>query len=371
MRNALIPIPGTNKSFGGDDVFVVAEIGKGFIQTKEDQSVETYLKNAIELVDAAVESGADAVKFQTHVLEDEVLNIDFTSPHFTGSDRYNWVKRNEEATPIKEFWAPLVEHCKKKGIIFFSTAMSKKAARKLEENFNVPFWKVGSGDVTDHVLLDYICETGKPIIISTGMVSLAELDEVIKYITEKGSPLVVLYCVSEYPCPLDHFNLGTIEHFIEKYPNVVIGFSDHSVDSNDVDLAAVKLGARMIEKHFTFDRKLWGSDHKASVLPHEMKQLVNDIREENYEKIDVTPYYGESGRELNGAKNQFRPYFHKALMIGSDISKGTKLTKNVIFAMRPMMYAGGMHANKFGEVLGKRVTKDIKKFDPITESILE
>jgi len=366
-----IPIKGQDKSFGGDYTYIVAEIGKGFIQTKEGQTVSTYLKNAIDLVDAAVDSGVDAVKFQTHVLEDEVLNIDFTSPHFKGSDRYNWVKRNEAATPIKEFWVPLVEHCKKKGITFFSTPMSKYAAQMLEENFDVPFWKIGSGDVTDHVLIDYICETGKPIIISTGMVSLAELDEVIKYITGKGSPLVVLYCVSEYPCPPEHFNLSSIEALIEKYPNIVVGFSDHSIDSNDVDLAAVKLGARMIEKHFTLDRKFWGSDHKSSILPDEMKQLVRDIRDKNYEKIDVAPYCGEVDSELEGAHNQFRPYFHKALMAGADIKEGTKLAKDTIFAMRPIMHAGGLHASKLEDVLGKCVTKNIKKFDPITENILK
>lgn len=366
-----IPIRGQDKSFGGDYTYIVAEIGKGFIQTKEDQKVSTYLKNAIDLVDAAVDSGVDAVKFQTHVLEDEVLNIDFTSPHFKGSDRYSWVKRNEAATPIKEFWVPLVEHCKKKGITFFSTPMSKKAAKKLEENFDVPFWKVGSGDVTDHVLLDYICGTGKPIIISTGMVGLSELDEVIKYIQEKGSPLVVLYCISEYPCPPEHFNLGTIRYLKEKYPDVIVGFSDHSVDSNDVDLAAVKLGARIIEKHLTFDRKLFGSDHKASVLPSEMKQLVEDIRARNYESIDTSPYYGNKERELAGSNNQFRPYFHKALMAGADIKEGTKLTKDTIFAMRPMIHAGGLHASKLEDVLGKCVTKNVKKFDPITEDIIK
>jgi sialic acid synthase SpsE len=155
------------------------------------------------------------------------------------------------------------------------------AAIKLE-NIDVPMWKVGSGDVQDHVLLDYITKTGKPIIISTGMVSLAELDEVVDYITSRNSPLTVLYCVSEYPCPPEAFNLSTIEYFKEKYPQAIIGFSDHSVGDNTIPLAAVKMGAQVIEKHFSLDRGLWGSDHKASVTPDEMKQLVSGIKKNEY-----------------------------------------------------------------------------------------
>ena len=170
-----IHISGTEKTLGGEEVFVVAEIGKGFIQTKEDQSVEQYLENAKRLVDAAVSAGVDAVKFQTHEVEDEQLPIDIVSPHFTGADRIRWLTRNTNATPLDRFWAPLKRHCEEQGMLFFSTPMSRKAAQKLEE-LDVPLWKVGSGDTQDYVLLDYLAATGKPIIISTGMVSLQELD---------------------------------------------------------------------------------------------------------------------------------------------------------------------------------------------------
>ena len=115
-------------------VVIVAEIGKNFIQTEEDRPVAEYLQNAKDLVDAAKEAGADAVKFQTHVLEDEFLQgFTVVSPHFKGSDRVKWIARNEKATPLEEFWKPLKEHCDKKGIIFFSTAMSRKAAEKLDK----------------------------------------------------------------------------------------------------------------------------------------------------------------------------------------------------------------------------------------------
>lgn len=365
-----INIPGTNKSFGGDNIFVIVDIGKNFIQTEDERPVKEYLKNAKELIDVAVVGGADAVKFQTHEIEDEQLNIDVTSPHFKGSDRVSWITRNMSATPLEDFWKPLKEYCDKKGIIFFSTPMSRKAAQKLDK-VGVPMWKVGSGDVQDYVTLDFLIETGKPIIISSGMVSLKELDEVIKYISGKNSPLVVLYCISQYPCPLEYFNLGTIEYLTEKYPNVVFGFSDHSVGDHTVDLAAIKLGAKVIEKHFSLSRDLWGADHKVSMTPEELKAMVTAIRNKEYETVDEKPYYGTKDKELEGANNKFRPYFNKALMAGAEIPKGTTLTKEMIFAMRPTMYAGGLPAERFYEIVGKKVTRDLKKYDPITKDILE
>jgi len=367
--NTTINIPGTSKSFGGNDIFVIAEIGKNFIQTQDERSVDEYLQNAKELVDAAFEAGADAVKFQTHVLEDEQLDIDVTSPHFKGSDRVSWIRRNENATPLATFWKPLKKHCDEKGIIFFSTPMSRKAAHKLDK-VDVPFWKVGSGDVQDYVTLDFLIETKKPIIISSGMVSLKELDSVIKYITGKGAPLIVLYCISQYPCPMEYFNLGTIEYLTEKYPNVVFGFSDHSVGDHTVDLAAIKLGAKIIEKHFSLERDLWGADHKVSMTPEELKQMVQAIQNKEYETVNEKPFYGKLDKELEGADNIFRPYFNKSLMAGCDIPNGTVITKEMVFAMRPAMYAKGLSAERLYDVLGKGTNKDLKKYDPITEDIL-
>lgn len=351
-----------------DTVFVIAEIGKNFIQTKESQSTETYLKNAKELIDSAVWAGAHAVKFQTHEVEDEQMNIPIMSPHFKGSDRYSWVKRNTEEAPI-EFFKQLKNYAEKKGIIFFSTPMSRLAAKKLEK-IKVPIWKVGSGDVQDYVLLDYLTKTKKPIIISTGMVSHSELDGVVEYVTNSKSPLTILYCVSEYPCPSEFFNLSTISYFKEKYPNAIIGFSDHSVGDNTIPLAAVSMGAQVIEKHFSLSRDFWGSDHKASITPQEMKALIQSIRKKDYERINTKQFQGKKTKELNGAKNKFRPYFNKSLVAGMNIKAGTKITSNMVYAMRPRMYIKGFYSNLFHDIVGKKVRKDIKKFDPISEDNL-
>ncbi len=366
--HAHIPIPKTEKILGGDDVFIVAEIGKNFIQTEDDKTIEEYLDNAKQLVDEALAAGCDAVKFQTHEIEDEVLRVDFTSPHFKEGPRYDWVSRNTRVTPVDEFWKPLKQYCDEKGIIFFSTPMSRKAARKIHE-VGVPFWKVGSGDAQDYATLDFMIETRKPIIISTGMVSLSELDELVAHITGKGSPLVVLYCISQYPAPKEYFNLSTIEYFIERYPGVVVGFSDHSI-GHSVALAAVKLGAKVVEKHFSLSRELWGADHKVSMTPEEMRDMVKAIRSGAYKDADHTPFYGVKDKELEGADSIFRPYFNKSLMVGADIPAGAVITKDAVFAMRPRMHTGGLSANRFYDVVGKRVRKSLKKYDPITEAVL-
>ena len=145
-------------NFIKDKTFVVAEIGKGFIQTEEDQTPEVYLANAKELVLLAKEAGADAVKFQTHTVEDEQANINVVAPHFNGADRYSWVKRNTAATPVW-FWQELKKYCAELGIVFFSTPMSRGAAKLLNEEVGVDLWKVGSGDILDFVMLDYLVST--------------------------------------------------------------------------------------------------------------------------------------------------------------------------------------------------------------------
>lgn len=358
-----IPISGTTRVIGSDAVFFIAEVGKGFIQTEDDRPVSEYLDNAKKLARAAYESGAAAVKFQTHILEDEQLPIDITSPHFKGADRYNWVKRNMLATPLEEFWKPLKVYCDDLGILFFSTPMSRDAAILIED-LGVVLWKVGSGDVQDYVLLDYLATTGKPIIISSGMVSLYELDEVIQYLCGKDVSLCVLYCISKYPAPKDYFNLSTIQYLQEKYPNVPIGFSDHSL-GDEVSRAAVQLGACVIEKHFSFSRDLWGSDHKVAMTPEEFKTMVQKVRAG--ESVDAAPYLGEMERELEGATNEFRQYFNKTLVAGKQIRVGDVFDSESIYAMRPRI-AGEIPANRLHTVIGRQSNRNIAKYDPIREN---
>lgn len=352
-------------------VFVIAEVGKGFIQTEEDRSVDEYLDNAKALAFAAKKSGADAIKFQTHTVEDEQLNIKVISPHFKGADRYSWVTRNTNATPVDDFWKPLQKYCDDIGILFFSTPMSRRAAQLLE-GLDVPLWKVGSGDILDFVLLDYLAQTGKPIIISSGMSTLEELDSSMAFLKARGADMALLHCVSKYPCPPEDLHLASIEFLRNRY-NLPTGFSDHSIGI-DSALAAVALGATVIEKHFTFDRALWGSDHKVALTPPELKSLVEGIRaletnpqlkSEYLEKDIVIRGMGTPGKTMDEGEAAFRPYFRKSLMAGCEIPEGTTITAEMVYAMRPQMYAGGLPSEEYESVIGKTIKNSIRKFDPI------
>ncbi len=356
-------------------VFVVAEIGKNFIQTQEEKSTEEYLRNARELVKLAKEAGADAVKFQTHQVWDEQADINIVSPHFKGADRYTWVKRNTLVTP-KEFWQELKKYCDEIGIIFFSTPMSRGAARLLNE-VNVELWKVGSGDMLDFVMLDYEASTQKPIIISSGMSTLEEVDKSVDFLKSRDAQIALLHCVSKYPCPPEELRLKTIEFFQKRY-DIPIGFSDHSIGI-DSALAAVALGATIIEKHFSLNRDLWGSDHKVSLTPTEFKALVEGIRlleadpaqKERYLNKDIVKAgLGSADKILQEDEAVLRPLFRKTLVVGRDIPAGTLISAEMIYAMRPQVYLEGLPSEKYKEVIGKKARVDLKKYQPISESVL-
>lgn len=357
-------------------VFIIAEAGKSFIQTPEDKSVEEYLRNAKQLVDDAVSARANAIKFQTHTVEDEQLNLAIESPHFKGSDRYRWITRNTNATPLKEFWKPLKAYCDEKGIIFFSTPMSRGAAQKLDA-VGVDLWKVGSGDILDFVLLDYLRVSGKPIILSSGMSTMDEIEKAIIFLREKNERVALLHCVSKYPCPPGELNLRTIKFFKERF-DIPIGFSDHSI-KNDAALAAVALGATIIEKHFSMSRELFGADHKVSQTPAEFAQLVRDIHTIQTDTAMqksvlaseiVQKGMGDKAKTLQGDEAIFRPIFRKSLMAGVDIPAGTFLLSEMLYAMRPQQFAGGLSSEEYPNIIGTKTTIALKKYDPITRAVL-
>jgi len=349
-----------------EGVFVVAEIGKNFIQTQEDRPQEEYLANAKDLIRAAKEAGADAVKFQTHTIEDEQLDIPVTAPHFAGSDRYAWVRRNTEATPL-EFWKELKIYAESLGVIMFTTPMSRGAAARVA-SLNFPIWKVASGDMLDFVLIDYLASTGKPIIISTGMSTLAEVDQVVKFLQRRQVDFAVLHCASKYPAQAAELSLGIIPFLFDTY-KVPIGFSDHTTGIHEA-AKAVSLGARIIEKHLSFSRDLWGADHKVSLTPDEFKEMVDEIQETKNHPIRKDEYHWISSREIIPGEEIFRPVFRKSLMAGQDIPAGTEITKEMLYAMRPQQYAGGLPSEAYLSVVGRETRRDLKKYDPITQDII-
>lgn len=356
--------------------FIIAEAGKAFIQSEDEQTVEEYLVNAKALVDAAKETGADAIKFQTHTVDDEQLNIQVISPHFKGADRYAWVSRNTRATPMDAFWRPLKAYCDERGILFFSTPMSRGAAQLLDE-LGVEVWKIGSGDILDFVMLDYLRESGKPIILSSGMSTQEEVKRAVDFLREKNNRVALLHCVSKYPCPPEELNMRTIEHFKSTFA-MPIGFSDHSL-AIDAAVAAVAMGATVIEKHFSLSREAWGSDHKVSHTPEEFGELVRRIRElesspDKKQEILATDFankaMGQGGKVLQDDEAAFRPLFRKSLVAGQDIAAGATITKDMIYAMRPQAYALGLPSERYEEVVGKVSKVALKKYDLITDEVL-
>lgn len=361
----------------GQPVFVIAEIGKNFIQTEESRPVEEYLANAIALAKAAKEAGAHAVKFQTHEVTDEQANIEVVAPHFKGADRYNWVKRNTESTPLETFWKPLKKACDDIGILFFSTPMSRAAAERLAQ-IDPPFWKVGSGDLLDFVLLDYLRNSGKPILISSGMSTLDEVDRAISFLKEKTTNIVLLHCVSQYPCPPEDLHLKTISFFRERY-GLPIGFSDHST-TIDSAIAATALGATVIEKHFSFDRASWGSDHKVSLHPEEMRSLVEGVKRIQSDEVFrndmlsaevVQRGMGAEAKILEEGEAAFRPLFRKTLVASQDLPEGTVIEPSHVFAMRPQAYLNGLPSEAYADVLGRRLKRPHKKYEPLTPDALD
>ncbi|MDP3727068.1 MAG: N-acetylneuraminate synthase family protein, partial [bacterium] len=229
----------------------------------------------------------------------------------------------------------------------------------------------------DFVTLDYLASTGKPIILSSGMSTLEEIDKSIDFLKRRNAKVVLLHCVSKYPCPPEELNLATIGFLKERY-QIPVGFSDHSIGI-DSALAGVALGAQVVEKHFSFSRDLWGADHKVSMTPDELKALVAGIREleanpakkaEYLEKDIVKAGMGSGAKVLQDDEAVFRPYFRKSLMAGQDIPAGTVITAEMLYAMRPQAHAGGLPSEEYEAVLGKQVKRNLKKYEPITWEVL-
>ncbi len=366
-----ILLHGTPLAIGGERTFFIAEIGKNFIQSQEERPVEEYLTNAIALVRAAKDAGADAVKFQTHTVADEQANIEVVAPHFKGADRYRWVSRNEAVTPFETFWKPLKAACDEIGIIFFTTPMSRGAAQKVAP-LQPALWKVGSGDVLDFVCLDYLRSAGKPILISSGMSTIEEIDATIAFLKEKTDQIVLLHCVSRYPCPPEDLRLGTMALLKTRF-DVTIGFSDHSIGGESAVVAAA-LGAAVIEKHFSFDRAFWGSDHKVSMRPEEYRAMVAAVRALEADPAERTRVLAsdiarratqEEDKVLQDEEAVFRPLFRKTLVVAVDLSAGTVIAPEHVYAMRPHAYLPGLPSETYATVVGRVLARSVSKYEPL------
>lgn len=312
---------------------VVAEIGNN-----HDGSI----RQAEQLIKAAAEAGAGAVKFQTHIADAEMLPSTPTPPHFD-EPRFAFTERMQLSAEDHRRLKALAESL---GLAFFSSPFSVEAVELLEAVGN-PVYKIASGEVTNPPLLEAVARTGKPVLLSSGMSSLDDVTRAVELFRAAGSPLVVLQCTSTYPCPPEEVNLQAMVDMGERF-GCFVGLSDHTPDVW-TSVAAVALGAVVIEKHFTLSKRLYGPDHHASLEPHELALLVEGIRQ-------VTAARGTGSKERDPAHDGVRATFEKSVVTRVAVPAGAELRAEMLTTKRP---GTGIPAVRLREVVGRRAARPI------------
>ena len=309
---------------------------------------------AKKMIDVAVEAGADAVKFQTFKAEKVVSRYapkaEYQMKTTTADESHlEMVKKLELDAAAHR---TLIDYCKKKNIRFLSTPFDLESIDLLNE-LGLNIFKIPSGEITNLPYLRKIGALKKEIILSTGMADLGEIEDVLDVLTGAGTKLkdiTVLHCNTEYPTPIEDVNLRAMLTIKAAFPGVNIGYSDHTLGI-EVPIAAVAMGATIIEKHFTLDKSMKGPDHKASLEPDELRAMVCAIR--NIEKILGTGIKKATPLEL---KN--KPIVRKSIVAACDIRKGEIFTKENLTAKRP---GTGISPMRWDEVIGKKASRDFNE----------
>lgn len=342
-----------NRKIGNNNpVFIVAELSANHAQD---------LELAKETIYAIKESGADAVKLQTYTPDTITLNCDneyFQIKQGTLWDGKTLYQLYEEAYTPWEWHYELKELAEKLGLIFFSTPFDKTAVDFLGE-LNVPAYKIASFEITDIPLIEYVASKGKPVIISTGIATLCDIQEAVEACKRVGNDqIILLKCTSAYPAPLEEVNLRTIPHMAEMF-DCIVGLSDHTLGIS-VPIAAVALGAKVIEKHFILSKDIETPDKEFSLTPDDFKEMVKAIRE-------VEKALGKVSYELTEKTKKSRE-FARSLFVVKDVKAGEIFTEENVRSIRP---GYGLHPKYLKDVIGKKARKDIKKGTPLRWDLIE
>lgn len=333
-------------------VFIIAELSANHNQE---------YNIAVDTIKAAKEAGADAIKLQTYT--PDTITINCRNEYFQinkgtiwdGKTLYDLYK--EAYTPWE--WQPqLKKIAEDLGLICFSSPFDVTSVDFLEE-MNVPAYKIASFEITDIPLIEYVASKGKPVIISTGIADISDIEEAVLACKRAGNEqIALLKCTSAYPAPFEEMNLKTIPDLSNKF-NVISGLSDHSLGTS-IPIAAVSLGAKIIEKHFIVDRKIGGPDSLFSLEPNEFLHMVKAIRE-------IEKALGEVSYKLTEKVAKSRE-FARSLFIVADLSEGDILTSDNVRSIRPGF---GINPKYFKAILGKKVVKSVKRGTPLTWDIIE
>ncbi len=331
------------KRYNKNRCYIIAEIGGNF----------TTLKQAKKLVDEAKKCRVDAIKLQTYradTLTSKKAMFDFEN---TGTiPQYGLFKTYEISERLHK---EVFEYASSQNLDWFSTPSHQNDVNMLER-LGVGVYKIGSDDACNIPLLKYVARTGKPIILATGMCTMQEVQESVDAILEEGNDrLFLLHAVSSYPAHPISINLLAIKSMIEKFPSIPVGYSDHTLGTTAV-ICAVAMGAQIIEKHFTYDKKAEGPDHIHSACPEEMKEIVQRIREFEIMR-------GNGIKKPAGSEKTSRINTRKSIVMDMAIKAGEKITKNHIVLKRP---GYGIPPKYIEQVIGRVVSKDLAKEDVLT-----
>jgi sialic acid synthase len=328
--------------------FVIAEIGHNH---------QGNLETCKQLIKAAAEAGASAVKLQKRenqvLFTPELFNSPYPSENAFGA---TYGEHREFLEFDESEYRECIAYAKECGIIFFATAFDFESAQFLN-NLDVPAFKIASGDLKTLPLIEYIASFKKPVILSTGGGTLEDIDEAVEILEKSKIQYAILQCTAAYPPSYEELNLRVIPEFINRYPNATIGYSGH--DSGiSMSLVAYILGARVIEKHFTLNRAMKGTDHAFSLEPQGLRKLVRDLDRAYLALGDGTKRTFESERAPLRKMG-------KSLYASRDIQKGEILNIADVEMRSPCV---GLKPNEIPKLIGNRISRDIKRFEPFIDS---
>jgi len=337
------------KSTKKSSPYIIAEIG---------QAHDGSLGILYSYIDAIAQTGVDAVKFQMHIAEAESSEYEPFRVQFSLEDktRFDYWKRMSFSL---EQWKGIKQHCDELGLDFICSPFSNLAVDWLEE-IGVKQYKIGSGEVNNFLLLEKIAQTGKPVIMSSGMSSYTELDQTVAFLKERKVDFSILQCTTAYPTQPENYGLNMIQELKNRY-NVPIGFSDHSAKTVTC-IAAAALGASILEFHVVFDRQLFGPDSKSSLTIPETSDLVVAVRN------IATALSNPTDKNNVDSFSSLKQIFEKSLAVNKDLPKNHILTFDDLESKKPKGY--GIDARRFQEVIGKALNKEMKQWDFLNEGDL-